>query len=72
MGESCSLYSKIPGFKLTYGGKPSDRFTTFEIGKEVSESTTTITTHLNLELIEEENDSSHFYKKSNLGGGKGK
>ncbi len=65
MEKSCSLYSKIPGFRLTYGGKPSDRFTTFEIGKESK-----ATTYLNLELIEEEeeNDSYDFYKKSNLGG----
>ncbi len=61
MEKSCSLYSKIPGFRLTYGGKPSDRFTTFEIGKESK------ATYLNLELIEEEKDSSDFYKKSNLG-----
>jgi hypothetical protein len=64
MVKSCSLYSKIPGFRLTYGGKHSDRFTTFEIGKESK-----ATTFLNLELIEEEeNHSSVFYKKSNLGG----
>jgi catechol 2,3-dioxygenase-like lactoylglutathione lyase family enzyme len=65
MGKSCSLYSKIPGFRLTYGGKPSDHFTTFEIGKE-SKATTT---YLNLELIEEEEKDSSplFYKKSNLG-----
>jgi catechol 2,3-dioxygenase-like lactoylglutathione lyase family enzyme len=61
MEKSCSLYSNIPGFRLTYGGKPSDRFTTFEIGKESK-----ATTFLNLELIEEEKDSSDFYKKSNL------
>src|SRR5215207_7189510 len=70
MEKSCSLYSKIPGFRLTYGGEPSDRFTTFEIGIESK-----ATTYLNLELIEEEeeeeeeeNDSSDFYKKSKLGG----
>ena len=51
MEKSCSLYSKIPGFRLTYGGKPSDLFTTFEIGKESN-----TTTYLNLELIEEEKD----------------
>jgi catechol 2,3-dioxygenase-like lactoylglutathione lyase family enzyme len=64
MEKSCTLYSKIPGFNLTYGGKPYDRFTTFEIGKG---SKTAI--YLNLELIEkeEEKDSSDFYKKSNLG-----
>jgi catechol 2,3-dioxygenase-like lactoylglutathione lyase family enzyme len=65
MEKSCSLYSKIPGFRLTYGGEPSDHFTTFEIGKESK-----ATTYLNLELIEEEeNDSSsNLYKKANLGG----
>jgi catechol 2,3-dioxygenase-like lactoylglutathione lyase family enzyme len=64
MEKSCTLYSKIPGFSLTYGGKPSDRFTTFEIGKGSK-----TTTYLNLELIEkeEEKDSADFYKKSNLG-----
>ena len=65
MEISSSLYSKIPGFRLTYGGKPSDRFTTFEIGKGSN------ATYLNLELIEEESDSSDFYKKSNLGKRKG-
>jgi catechol 2,3-dioxygenase-like lactoylglutathione lyase family enzyme len=65
MEKSCTLYSKIPGFSLTYGGKASDRFTTFEIGKGSK-----TTTYLNLESIEkeeEEKDSSDFYKKSNLG-----
>src|SRR3712207_2650788 len=64
MEKSCSLYSKIPGFRLTYGGKSSDRFTTFEIGKGSKAAT-----YLNLELMEkeEEKDSSDFYKKSNLG-----
>jgi catechol 2,3-dioxygenase-like lactoylglutathione lyase family enzyme len=65
MEKSCTLYSKIPGFSLTYGGKASDRFTTFEIGKGSK-----ITTYLNLESIEkevEEKDGSDFYKKSNLG-----
>jgi catechol 2,3-dioxygenase-like lactoylglutathione lyase family enzyme len=64
MEKSCTLYSKIPGFRMRYGGKPSDRFTTFEIGKG---SKTTM--YLNLELIEkeEEKDSSDFYRKLNLG-----
>jgi catechol 2,3-dioxygenase-like lactoylglutathione lyase family enzyme len=62
MEKSCTLYSKIPGFSLTYGGKASDRFTTFEIGKGSK-----TTTYLNLELIEVDEDSSDFYKKSNLG-----
>ena len=61
MEKSCALYSKFPGFRLIYGGKPADRFTTFEIGKESK------ATYLNLELMEEEKDSFEFYKKTNLG-----
>ena len=62
MEKSCSLYSRIPGFRLTYGGSPSDHFTTYEIG-EGSMSTT----YLNLELMrEEDNDGSDLYKKSNV------
>jgi catechol 2,3-dioxygenase-like lactoylglutathione lyase family enzyme len=62
MGRSCTLYSKIPGFRLTYGGKSSDPFTTFEIGKESKPAT-----YLNLERIEEDQGSSDFYKKPSLG-----
>lgn len=63
MEKSCTLYSKIPGFSLTYGGKPSDRFTTFEIGKGSK-----TTTHLNLELIiEVDEGSSDLYKEPKLG-----
>ena len=61
MEKSCALYSKFPGFRLIYGGKPADRFTTFEIGKESK------ATYLNLELMEEEKDSFDFQKKTNLG-----
>jgi len=32
MKRSCNFYSKIPGFKLIYGGSES-LFTTYEIGK---------------------------------------
>ncbi|MFL6324712.1 MAG: hypothetical protein ACJ72C_08100 [Nitrososphaeraceae archaeon] len=54
MKKSCSLYSKIPGFRLIYGGNSSDRFTTFEIGKEskAAATMTTTTSYLNLELID--------------------
>jgi catechol 2,3-dioxygenase-like lactoylglutathione lyase family enzyme len=62
MEKSCTLYSKIPGFRVIYGGKPSDRFTTFEIGKGSK-----TTTYLNLEVIIEVDDgSSDFDKKPNL------
>jgi hypothetical protein len=69
MEKSCYLYSKIPGFRLTYGGKPSDRFTTFEIGKGSN------ATYLNLELVEDEDHEDDYGRatdfnnnKSNLGG----
>ncbi len=65
MEKSCSLYSKIPGFRLTYGGKPSDSFTTFEIG-EGSKAT-----YLNLERIEEDEGSSDFSKIPDLGRARG-
>lgn len=42
MGKSCNLYSRIPGFKLVYGGA-ADPFTTFEVGDSKM--------YLNLELL---------------------
>src|ERR671924_1135757 len=62
MEKSRSLYSKIPGFSLTYGGETSDSFTTFELGEG-----TKTTTYLNLERIEGEEGSFGFSKKPNLG-----
>jgi catechol 2,3-dioxygenase-like lactoylglutathione lyase family enzyme len=62
MEKSCALYSKFPGFSVIYGGKPSDRFTTFEIGKGSK-----TTTYLNLEVIEVDEGSSDFYKKPKIG-----
>lgn len=41
MEKSCQFYSRLPGFKLVFGGAPNDVFTTFEVGKE----------SINLELI---------------------
>jgi catechol 2,3-dioxygenase-like lactoylglutathione lyase family enzyme len=60
MEKSCSLYSKTPGFRLTYGGEPSDSFTTLEIGKGSK------ATYLNLELIEDDGSSDFYNDKSNL------
>ncbi len=69
MEKSCYLYSKIPGFRLTYGGKPSDHFTTFEIGEGSN------ATYLNLEVIEKDHEDDYSRStadlnnnKSNLGG----
>jgi catechol 2,3-dioxygenase-like lactoylglutathione lyase family enzyme len=58
MEKSCLLYSQIPGFRLAYGGKPSDSFTTFEIGHANNQGGT-IRTYLNLELIEEDRDNDY-------------
>ena len=62
MEKSCSLYSKIPGFRLTYGGEASDSFTTFEIGEGNK-----ATSYLNLERTENDGGSFGFSKKLNLG-----
>ena len=34
MYRSCNFYSRIPGFKLIYGGSNDEPFTTYEIGKD--------------------------------------
>ena len=44
MERSCSFYSQIPGFKLTYGETSNDSFTTYQIGRYNN------ITFLNLEL----------------------
>ena len=43
MKKSCKFYSGIPGFKIVYGGSNGDKFTSFNIGED-------ITMYLNLEL----------------------
>ena len=43
MEKSCKFYSRIPGFKIVYGGSNEDTFTTFKIDED-------ITMYLNLEL----------------------
>lgn len=45
MEKSCQFYSKVPGFKMVYGGGPSDIFATFEVGVGDKKA------HLNLELV---------------------
>src|ERR687885_1243735 len=62
MEKSCTFYSKIPGFKIVYGGSSSDSFTTFQIGgqdkeelnnknkKKKKKALISTTTYLNLEL----------------------
>jgi catechol 2,3-dioxygenase-like lactoylglutathione lyase family enzyme len=43
MKKSCKFYSRIPGFKIVYGGSNDDTFTTFKIGEDIM-------MYLNLEL----------------------
>lgn len=43
MKRSCNFYSKIPGFKLVYGG-PEALFTSYEIGKNTF-------VYINLQLL---------------------
>jgi len=45
MEKSCKFYSRIPGFKIAYGGSNADSFTTFEIGGDIKTKM-----YLNLEL----------------------
>lgn len=58
MERSCSFYSKIPGFKLTFGGYHNDFFTSYEIGQNTS-------VYLNLELIKL-NDYGEYEHSKNL------
>jgi catechol 2,3-dioxygenase-like lactoylglutathione lyase family enzyme len=67
MEKSCLLYSKIPGFRLTYGGKPSDSFSKFEIG----EGSKTALTYLNLEWAQEDECIFDISRKPKLGKGRG-
>ena len=43
MERSCRFYSKMPGFRLAYGGLSHDSFTTYEVGESTK-------MYLNLEL----------------------
>ena len=44
MEKSCKFFLRIPGFRIVYGGAPSDTFATFEVGEGDKK------TYLNLEL----------------------
>ena len=48
MRRSCSFYSRIPGFKLIYGGSATCSFSTYEVG--IGQSKNNPKTFLNLEL----------------------
>ncbi len=52
MERSCQFYSKIPGFKVVYGGRPHDTFSTFELGGEEQAKEQQSKTYVNLELAE--------------------
>jgi hypothetical protein len=61
MGKSCNFYSKIPGFKLVYGGSSKDTFTTFEIGEEIPK------VYLNLELTTTTTNSNSEHGRKHFG-----
>lgn len=60
MQKSCNFYSRIPGFKLIYGGA-ADTFTTFEIGDSKM--------YFNLELLNDttSNDTGVGIKQGDFG-----
>jgi catechol 2,3-dioxygenase-like lactoylglutathione lyase family enzyme len=62
MEKSCKFYSRIPGFKIVYGGSNDDTFTTFKIGED-------ITIYLNLELRTNNNNITitHVDNRRNFG-----
>jgi catechol 2,3-dioxygenase-like lactoylglutathione lyase family enzyme len=56
MEKSCNFYSRIPGFRLVYGGTTADSFSTFEVGKNSD-------TYLNLELGNDDASSHEDWKQ---------
>ena len=56
MEKSCNFYSRIPGFRLVYGGTTADSFSTFEVGKNSD-------TYLNLELRNDDASSHEDWKQ---------
>jgi len=56
MERSCNFYSKIPGFKLVYGGSPADNFTSYKIGESNG-------FYLNLELFKDVIDSQDYERR---------
>lgn len=60
MQRSCKFYSRIPGFRVIYGGSKNDSFTTFEIGAPSTKEQrrqlkvrNAVTSCLNLKLLNE-------------------
>ncbi|HJU79942.1 MAG TPA: VOC family protein [Nitrososphaeraceae archaeon] len=56
MERSCNFYSKIPGFKLIYGGSDTS-FTTYEIGENAY-------AYINLELLKLNNEDEYWHSKN--------
>jgi catechol 2,3-dioxygenase-like lactoylglutathione lyase family enzyme len=56
MERSCKFYSRIPGFKLIYGG-PETSFTTYEIGENIYD-------YINLELSNLNNGDEYGHSKN--------
>jgi catechol 2,3-dioxygenase-like lactoylglutathione lyase family enzyme len=55
MHRSCNFYSRIPGFKLIYGGSHDEPFTTYEIGENSN-------VYLNLEQYKLTNIQNRYVK----------
>src|SRR6188472_1969887 len=53
MERSCNFYTKIPGFKVVYGGTGDDTFTTYKIGQYNAKM------YLNLELSTSHGNNNH-------------
>src|ERR671926_120379 len=66
MGKTCDFYSRIPGFRLVYGGTRHDTFTTYEIGEEEKEDKEQ-KTYLNIELARETIESEEKERWENFG-----
>ena len=73
MERSCKFYSRIPGFKVVYGGSKDDPFTTFEIGSPYTKegrrqlkAKNEVSSCLNLKLLKDHrNNSKKFGVKKN-------
>jgi catechol 2,3-dioxygenase-like lactoylglutathione lyase family enzyme len=61
MENSCKFYSRIPGFKIEYGGSDADSFTTFKIGEDITKM------YLNLELRTNNDIITHLNDRRNFG-----
>jgi catechol 2,3-dioxygenase-like lactoylglutathione lyase family enzyme len=60
MEKSCKFYSRIPGFKIEYGGSDADSFTTFKIGEDITKMYLNLELRSNNDIITHPNDRRNF------------